>query len=76
MAIKRPTQKQIAGLVGGSPLSVAFNPETGALCVIAPSGQKRCFSLEEWHTVTQNSARELPSASRRVSPKPRTESGA
>ncbi len=48
MAIKAPTKKQIAGLVGGDPLDYAFNPETGALCVIAPTGQKFRFTRQDW----------------------------
>ncbi len=48
MAVKPPTQKQIADLVGGTPMDVAFNPDTGALCVIAPTGQKFRFTPEDW----------------------------
>jgi len=48
MAFKPPTQEQIAGLVGGKPLSSAFNPKTGALCVIAPSGKKCRFTPQDW----------------------------
>jgi hypothetical protein len=48
MSIKPPTRKQIADLVGGDPLDYAFNPKTGALCVIAPTGQKFRFTSEDW----------------------------
>jgi hypothetical protein len=54
MSVKPPTQKQIADLVGGTPMDVAFNSETGALCVIAPTGQKFRFTLQDWQK------RELP----------------
>jgi hypothetical protein len=51
---KQPTKKQIADLVGGEPLDYAFNPETGALCVISPTGQKFRFTPQDWQK------RELP----------------
>lgn len=48
MAIKAPTPKQISSLVGGKPLASKFDPETGSLVVIAPSGQKLRFTQQDW----------------------------
>ena len=48
MAIKPPTQKQISSLVGGKPLAHNFDPETGSLVVIGPTGQKFRFSQQDW----------------------------
>jgi len=62
MAFKKPTKKHIAALVGGVPLSTAFNPETGDLCVIAPNGQKFRFTPQEWET-HQSSGEEVPGSS-------------
>ncbi len=48
MAIKQPTNKQISDLVGGTPMDYAFNSETGALCIIGPTGQKFRFTPQDW----------------------------
>lgn len=48
MAIKAPTPKQISALVGGKPLASNFDPETGSLVVIAPTGQKFRFTQQDW----------------------------
>ena len=48
MACKTPTEQQLKSLAGGTPLAAAFNPQTGALCLILPTGQKRRYLLAEW----------------------------
>lgn len=48
MTVKKPTQRQISSLVGGKPLDYNFDPETGLLAVIGPTGQKFRFKPQDW----------------------------
>lgn len=68
------SEKQIATLVGGQPLSYAFYPDSEVLVVIGPTGQKMRFSKEKWQSALEKSktASSLSSESRK-SPAPSKE---